>query len=409
MSMRLLSIALTALLLPAGVLAAPWQFEKPVAVTAVTGPKLFHHLESSGRHNIAVSGSSVAVAWEDERDGMPRVYLAQKRMADAGFQREVVVSGQGEAFEPSLIGLGMGRFAVAWEEDGQVHARLISGQTLGPVFRVTAGDAVQASLAAAGEEVFLAAAERSGRFARIVLHRLQVGNGARLSETSRCAVDAEPPADEQLYPALALQQGQVIVAWEDRRPGHTIIMASQSGLGDVCTFRPPQRISLRPEREQKMPYGKGHGVARVAMAAYGASGVFAAWADKRNFREGYDIYGARWRGQEGFGANERVQDEFGGVARQWHSTVAGHAQGMLVVAWDDERDGDANVMMSWREEGEWSEDVMLPGAGGAGEQVHPSIVLDNDGNLHAAWVERDTIDGPTRLRYVFGRQEAGER
>ena len=26
-----------------------------------------------------------------------------------------------------------------------------------------------------------------------------------------------------------------------------------------------------------------------------------------------------------------------------------------------------------------------------------------DGNLHAAWVERDDVDGATRLKYGFGR------
>jgi hypothetical protein len=74
----------------------------------------------------------------------------------------------------------------------------------------------------------------------------------------------------------------------------------------------------------------------------------------------------------------------------------------LVVAWDDERDGDGNVMYSWLEAGEWSEDLPLPGADGAGEQTHPAITLDAQGNLHAAWVARDVVGGPTRLRYAFG-------
>jgi len=398
--MRLLS-ALAVVLLPSVTLAAPWQFAPPIEITATTGPKLFHHLESAGRRNIAVSGDSIAVVWEDERDGTPRIYLAQKSLPDAGFGKEIVVSGSGEAFEASITAMGKGRFAVAWEEDGQVHARVVAAGIPGPVFKVDAEDAVQASLAANGNEVLLTDAERHGRFARIVLHRLQLGDNASLSETSRCAVDAEPPRDEQLYPTLVVQQGRLIVAWEDRRPGHTIIMAAVSRVGGDCEFGPPQRISLREKRGQKMPYGRGHGVARVAMAAYGQSGVYAAWADKRNFREGYDIYGAALQRDGGFGPNERVQDDFGGVAPQWHASVAGDAEGTLVVAWDDERDGDANIMMSWREDGQWSEDAVV--AGGAGEQAHPSVTLDAEGNLHAAWVERDSVGGPTRLRYTFGR------
>jgi len=142
----------------------------------------------------------------------------------------------------------------------------------------------------------------------------------------------------------------------------------------------------------------------VSMGAYGGEQILAAWADKRDFREGYDIYAAKYQGVKGGGANERVQDAFGGVARQWHPSVAGYADGSLVVAWDDDRDGDANVMLSWREEETWSEDVALPGADGPGEQANPTITFDAEGNLHAAWVERDTVGGPTRLRYAFGRR-----
>ena len=73
-----------------------------------------------------------------------------------------------------------------------------------------------------------------------------------------------------------------------------------------------------------------------------------------------------------------------------------------MAAWDDNRDGDANVMMSWRDASAWSEDVVVPGAAGAGEQEQPSIALDSQGNLHVVWVERATRDGPARLFYCKG-------
>lgn len=153
-----------------------------------------------------------------------------------------------------------------------------------------------------------------------------------------------------------------------------------------------------------MPYGKGSGVARVALATHGSTDVFAVWSDKRNFREGYDIYGADWSPQGGFGSNVRVQDDFGGVASQWHASIAGLATGTLVVAWDDDRNGDPDIMLSWLTSEGWSDDTPLPGAMGAGVQSHPSITLDADGNLHAVWTERETVNGPTRLRYVIGRK-----
>jgi hypothetical protein len=402
------ALALLALALPLAAGAGPWEFEAPISLSDRHGEKLFHHLESSGRRNIAVSGDTVAVAWEDDRDGTPRIYLARRRLQDKAFAPALRLSGEGEAYEPSLVALDGGRFAAAWEEDGRVRLRLVTPEGGGPVATLEAAESAQPSLLYAAGELLLVAAEREKRFARIRFHRFAVDEGRRLHRLGGCAVDAALPQDEQLYPTLAQQQGVTVVAWEDRRPGHTIIMAGESVPGSECAFTVPRRISLRPERGEKMPYGRGHGVARVALAAYGKEALLAAWADKRDFREGYDIYAAHWRPQRGFDGNERVQDAFGGVARQWHTAVAGDSEGRLVVAWDDERDGDGNVMYSWLEAGEWSEDLPLPGADGAGEQTHPAITLDAQGNLHAAWVERDVVGGPTRLRYAFGSLRGSE-
>ena len=102
-------------------------------------------------------------------------------------------------------------------------------------------------------------------------------------------------------------------------------------------------------------------------------------------------------------ANSSVQDEFGGVARQWHTTVAGHLNGHLVVAWSDEREDSSDIFYSWFENGEWSEDLPVPGASGREEETHPSIIFDDNGNLHIAWIARKEVGGTTRLRYMSGR------
>ena len=130
------------------------------------------------------------------------------------------------------------------------------------------------------------------------------------------------------------------------------------------------------------------------------------WADKRDFREGYDIFAAHDQAREGFASNVKVQDDFGGVARQWHPTVAGHKNGSLLVVWTDEREGNSDIMMSGYIDGEWGEDLPLAGASGPAEQAHPSIILDKDGRLHIAWVERDSRDAPTRLKYMLGSTSA---
>lgn len=386
---------------PLSVFASPWQFEKPVAVTQHTGKGVFHHIDSSGRRSIAVSGREVAVVWEDNHDGTPRVYMAHKGLDDAGFtETGKAISGNGDAYEPGIAALPGDRFAVAWEEDGQVRVRVMTAQSAGPVLRLGQRESAQVSLAGHDHEIWLVAAEREKRFHRIRLHRLQMDQDLNLKSIADCPVDAQPPKDAQLYPALAFTDNRLVVAWEDRRLGHTIIMAASSPVAKPCAFTPAQRISAGRQGARKAPYGKGHGVARVTLAGFDHKRILAAWADKRNFREGYEIYGAFFDGKA-FGDNVRIQDDFGSVAQQWHASASGDARGDLVVAWDDNRDGNAKIMLSWLEDGDWSDDAPLPGADGSGEHTHPAIQLDDQDNLHAVWVERDSIGGPTRLMYAF--------
>jgi len=397
----LVGLMMTAVTL--NVQAQPWEFGEVIEITAKSGAGVFHHLESAGRHNIAVADDVVAVTWEDNRDGTPRIYLARKDRHADGFSDEVKISGSGEAFEPSLVALQHNRFALAWEEAGRIQARLATPTGLGPIVVLGEINASQASLAMHGQQLVLLYSQVEGRYGRIRLQYLEA-DGLTLRPRQGCPVDSDAVQDEQLYPTAVSLGDRLIIAWEDRRLGHTIIMASQNSNGAACRFSVPQRISERPPGPS-MPYGKGHGVARVALAGYANRRALAAWADKRNFREGYDIYAADYQGGEArlFGPNVKVQDSFGGFAQQWHVTVAGHPRGTLVVAWDDNRDGDTNIILSWREDDDWSDDLVVPGAAGPGEQNHPTIHLDEEGNLHLAWVERATIDGPTRLRYLFGK------
>jgi hypothetical protein len=386
-------------------LAQSWQFSSPIPVTGTAKQGVFHHLESAGRRNVAVSGHTVAVVWEDDRDGTPRIYLSRKLPDAAGFDHDTLISGKGEAYEPGLISLGDGYFAVAWEEDGHVYARIAGPDHPGPIHQVSDILSAQVSMVLMHDRLLLVLREQPQRFGRIVLYELKVNDRLKLSPVNNCAVDPVPPDDDQLYPVISVLDERIVVAWEDRRPGHTIIMANQSQPGNVCTFEPPVRISEKPPQDRTVIYGTGHGVARVALANYGQLGMYAIWADKRNFQEGYDIYGAQKQGSQAFGANVRVQDDFGGNYRQWHATLTGHPDGRLVAAWTDERDGNMDIWYSWLEDGEWGEDLPLPGASGPGVQYHPTIMMDESGNLHLAWIERETVGGPSRIFYLFGAPE----
>ena len=385
------------------VAAQPWTFDAPPIEVVGTSAGVFQQMSSAGRRSLAVSDGTVAVVWEDEHAGIPRAYLALKDPNKVGFGPAIQISGEGEAFEPAVVALPDRRFAVAWEEDGRILARLATPEGLGSPLELTPKGA-QVSLGGSEAELVVIWADLQTGVGRIMTATLdRDGDGALgLAVKARCPADTVAPVADQLFPTAAQVGKRLVVAWEDRRPGHTIIMATASAVGQPCSFDPPVRISEDPPGPE-LPFGAGHGVARVALAPYGADRLLAAWEDKRNFRHGYDVYAGHF-GPDGFGPNERVQDDFGELSAQWHVSAAGHPDGTLVVAWTDEREGQGDILLSWYAEGTWSEDLPLPGASGPDEQGHPSIALDEAGNLHTAWVTRETKGGPTRIQYRLARR-----
>jgi hypothetical protein len=379
--------------------ASPWEFQPVQEVTRAHGGKVFHHLESAGRKNIAVSDGVVAVVWEDNRTGQPQTYVALKPQGAGKFEHEFRLS-QGDAYEPVIVGLGKGRFVAAWEENGGVWARRLGVKGVGPAVELsrTAAQVTLGFTSKAG--LYAAWAQRAGQFNQIVVAR--IGSEDKLQAAPAIPVEVTPPTDEQLYPSLAVNtDGSVSIAWEDRRRGHTLIMHSHAPDGKH--FAVPVILN-ETVAGNTLGLGRGSGVMRVALASFGKGRVAAVWADKRDFLSGYDVYGGfSPDGGAHFGANQKVQDSFGDATPQWHPALAGNGAGLVAVAWDDDRDGTADIWLSWPTDGGWGGDLAVPGASGTGVQTDPALTLDEAGNLHVVWVEKAELNGPSRLRYVFGR------
>jgi hypothetical protein len=371
---------------------AGWTWSEPLTANSVRGAAIFPHLESANRQGVAVSGGTVGVVWEDNRDGRPQCYLATKPAGAAAFRPEVRLS-RSDCYEPVVIALGGGRFVAAWEEAGKVRAQVVPG---GMPLSLSQADSAQVTLAGGGAGLYAAWAEQAGRFRRIVVARLALA-GDTLSVQSAQPVEAAMPSDEQGWPALALVgDGSVTVAWEDRRARHTVPLVSHSR--DGRSFSPPVRLS-----DQKSGsvdgLGAGTGAMRPTLAAWGAQGVAAVWLDKRDFLSGYDVYAAFDPGTRRFGKNLRVQDSFGDNMAQWHAQIVGDAGGRLVALWDDARDGTPDVWLSEWDGEAFGEDVAVPAAAGPGAQSDPVATLDGEGFLHVVWLDRDEKAG-TRIRYA---------
>ncbi|MCG6966988.1 MAG: hypothetical protein LJE59_10775 [Chromatiaceae bacterium] len=398
-------------LLPAWACAAPWSFGTPVLVAGASDSTHFHHLDGSGRQHVAASASEVALVWEDDRTGSPQIYLAVAPREAASFAPDVRLSDGEEAYEPALAALDGNRWLAAWEQDGAVVARVIDAQGLGPIQALAGKSSRQVTLVSdrAGRVAALWTREHDGGQ---LLEAAELKADGRAVALAGAAVTVAPVVEHpyQGYPAGAWgRQGRLLVAWEDRRAGHTRLFH---------TWRDPGQgfAAERQLNEHNAPHGEvpagvvglGSGVMRVVLAADGAGNVRAAWLDKRNPASGYAVWGALSQdGGRSFGPNQMVQDELGAAVPQWHAALAGGVPG-FVAAWDDTREGwgdgsePGDVVLSWNFGSAWSPDLVVPGASGEGYQGSPAVALDPQGDLHLLWIEGDDLSSPTRLRYLHG-------
>ena len=202
-----------AVLCCAGVQAAPWEFDPSIPVTRDSAQDAFVHIESAGRKSIAVSGAWVAVAWEDNRDGVPRCYVALKAPGQAGFGDTLQVSGQEEAAEPAIVGLGGGRFALGWEEGGRVWARIVTAKSPGGSVSLAAplvlsvGPGAQVSLGFTSRGgLFSVWSQKGERYWQIRFARLTVMAHGGIRPARAVIVDASAEGD-QSYPSIAAVSG----------------------------------------------------------------------------------------------------------------------------------------------------------------------------------------------------------
>jgi hypothetical protein len=376
----------------------------------VAGAKagVFHHLDAAGRNSLAVSGDNVALVWEDNRGGAPGCYLALKQNAAPAF--EEFAFGQGECFEPAVAAFDAGRFLLIWEDASGVNAALADAAGPGPAARL-ADSGGQGTLAVhARLGAFAAWSAPDGRWRRIWQAPLR-NEGKQIYVGTVSPADPSPAADDQTFPVLAASAQGVMLAWEDRRHGHTVIFGSSTR--DAKSWSAPVRISGNPTGKQAGDLGRGTGAMRPALATFGER-IAATWLDKRDFLSGYDVYAALTGnngGNEGgngsgknvdglrFAKDQKAQDSFGDAIAQWHVAVAGNARGELLIAWDDDRDGSADIWLTRLNGAGFGENFTLPEASGPGRQSDPALTLDATGNLHLSWIDRDDA-GLTRLRYL---------
>ena len=295
----------------------------------------------------------------------------------------------------------MQRFLVAWEQDAAVYVRLLGAGELSPPRKI-ADNAGHATLASTGETVYVAWRERdAGRwFLRVARVAGDLDTAPRIE--SRVAVEPEGTETPIQFPTLAAAESALCTAWEDRRAGHTRLLTSCSDKHGA-RFEAP--LNLNECFANRNQYDKGSGVTRVVLAGFAGDEILAAWMDKRRGGVGYGIYAALGAYDDGFGPNERVHGAEGDRQPHYNPAATGNDAGEFWVAWDDFRRGDSDIWLSsYDEDDTWDEDYAPPVASGPGEQTHPSVALDDAGNLHLLWLERADLNAPSQLFYSRGRR-----
>jgi len=377
-----------------------WTFENRISVSGSPVDAVYHHLDGAGRKHIAASTDSVAVIWEDNRSQAPQIYVTQKSYAQESFPAALPVSSGSEAYEPAIDALSDNRFVLAFEQDGAIFARVLSAEGLAEPARLSQTAASHVSIASLDDRVFASWRERDKGRWFVKVAALSITDDNRILLESSRPIEVEGLETPVLFPAIAVNEAGLCVAWEDRRAGHTRLLFSHSADA-ARSFGEPQ--SLNEFLSNRTEYDRGNGVTRVSLASFGADEILAAWMDKRRGGLGYGIFAALGDG-ESFGPNEKVHGEEGDAQPHYNPATAGSRTGDFVVAWDDFRRGDSDIWVSsYNEDLEWSHDYAPAVASGDGEQSHPAIALDEQRNLHLLWIERNQLDGPSRLWYSLGR------
>lgn len=190
---------------------------------------------------------------------------------------------------------------------------------------------------------------------------------------------AEPRA------AIALDsEGQVYVAWASQQSGGWDVYFARSDDGGR-TFS----AAIRPSANQAFR-------SQPTLAA-GMGGVYLAWAE--GMPDARNIYYTRIATNLSVSAPALVNDVTSGLDHA-HPSVAVGPQGTLYVVWQDRRNDNWDIYGTRLQTGKASFEISRALANAPGDQVDPTVAVDPQGVLYAAWT--DLASEPDGVFYACG-------
>lgn len=347
---------------------------------------------SAGQRGLAIGTNGMAVAvWSDTREGTSNIYLAKSPDDGHTFGHNVRVNdvpGTAGLFGATVALDRQNRAHVVWFDnrdgnydiyfaresdrgDGFTAAIRINDDKDNPVdadaFGTnepagSSGPAFQTlpSLTVDSHGIIYVAWQDYRRNQADIYFAKSTDGGKAFSRNIR--VNDDIGRAGQLYPSLAVDaRGTLYLAWHDFRKGNQDIYFSRSTDGGQ-TFGRNIRVNDDPGTD---------GQFNPSLAVDAEGTVYVAWHD---LREGQaDIYIAASRdGGATFDPNRRLNDDRG-ETYQFHPSLGAGRKGTVAVAWEDYRNGQADIYLTYSTDG--------------GDTFHSNVRVNNDrrqaDHLHA--------------------------
>ena len=343
---------------------------------------------------IAPSGVAL-LAWDDRRFGVTGDIFAQflnpdGTPKDTNFRVNDDPVGYANQYEPEVSGDSSGRFVVAWQDgrgqggmDWNVFCQRFNsqGQRLGPNIQATTDTSTQwapnVSCGVNGGSVVTWDDRRNGNW-DVYGQRYDAG-GNPAGQNFRANDDIG--STSQLGSGVAVNRyGEFMVVWTDGRGGENDVYARRYDAGGN-PLGPSFRLSDVSTGSQTGP----------SIETRPDGGYWAAWADARSGNA--DIYCQRLNRNGGkVGANFRINDDHGS-ALQRCSSIGMDAQGLICVAWEDERNG--------------ATDIYRCVTDAAGNLLGANLRLNSDGSGGAAQYYASAAGGNGRFLVAWTDRRAG--
>ncbi len=378
---------------------------------------------SAGQRGVAIGSDGVAVAvWSDTREGRSNIYLAKSRDGGRTFGSNVRVNdipGTAGLFGATVALDRHNRAHLVWFDnrdgdydiyyvgesdrpDGLTPAVRVNDDKDNPVEADVFGDGEPTSsadpafqtlpcLAVDASGVIYVAWQDYRRNQADIYFAKSTDGGKTFGRNLR--VNDDIGRAGQLYPSLAVDaRGTLYLAWHDFRRGNQDIYFSRSTDGGKTFSR-----NIRVNDDQGTA-----GQFNPSLAVDPEGPVYLAWHDLRNGQA--DIYFAVSRdGGATFSPNRRLNDDRG-EAYQFHPSLGVGSRGTVAVAWEDYRNGQADIYLTYSRDGGdmFSPNLRINDDRRPADHLHAALAVGERHELTVIWEDQrdDRRDGPSLCQPV---------